>query len=133
VTEYQRGNIRVSDTEREDALGKLGQHMSEGRLDIEEYGERTAKVATAKTRADVLALFDDLPEPRPAFGQPGPPATREPRKAQLGRQLTPVVPVLAIVLLIGLTVVLKVPFFFFMLPVIFFFAQSGRWGHHHRR
>jgi hypothetical protein len=133
VTEYQRGNIRVSDTEREDALGKLGQHMSEGRLDIEEYGERTAKVATAKTRADVLALFDDLPEPRPAFGQPGPPAVPQPRRAEVGRRLTPLIPVLGIVLLIGLTVVLKVPFFFFMLPLFFFFAQSGRWGHHHRR
>ncbi|OLF05946.1 DUF1707 SHOCT-like domain-containing protein [Actinophytocola xanthii] len=133
MTEYQRGNIRVSDTEREDALGKLGQHMSEGRLDIEEYGERTAKVATAKTRADVLALFDDLPEPRPAFGQPNPPAVVRPRRAQVSRQLTPLVPVLGIVLLIGLTIVLKVPFFFFMLPFIFFMVQSGRWGHHHRR
>ena len=81
MSEYQSSDIRVSDTEREDALGKLGEHMSAGRLDIDEYGERTAKVATAKTRGEVLGLFGDLPEPRPAFGQPVPAVARTRRAA----------------------------------------------------
>lgn len=62
--------IRVGDVEREEALRALGDHMSAGRLDIDEYGERTACVATSKTRGDLLALFKDLPEPKPVFGAP---------------------------------------------------------------
>lgn len=46
----------------------LGEHMSAGRLDIDEYGERTARVTAAKTRGELLALFDDLPAPHPTFG-----------------------------------------------------------------
>jgi hypothetical protein len=131
VADYQRSNIRVSDSEREDALGKLGQHMTEGRLDIEEYGERTAKVAAAKTRGDVLELFSDLPEPRPTFGQPTPPAIREPRTVSPAQRMAPVlVPVALVVLAVGLTFALRMPIFFF-LPFIFFFASSGRWRHGH--
>ena len=61
MAEFQRSDIRVSDTEREDALEKLGEHLSAGRLDIDEYGERSAKVTTAKTRGELLDLFGDLP------------------------------------------------------------------------
>jgi len=60
----------VGDAEREEALRALGDHMSAGRLDITEYGDRTAMVATSKTRGDLLVLFTDLPEPKPRFGQP---------------------------------------------------------------
>jgi len=131
VTDNQRSHIRVSDTEREDALGKLGQHMTEGRLDIEEYGERTAKVAAAKTRGDVLELFDDLPEPRPVFGRPAPPPVPAgPRAVSAGQRIAPVlVPVAVIVLALGLTFALRMPFIF-LLPFVFFWANSGRWRHH---
>ena len=54
MSENQPSEIRISDAEREDALGKLGEHMSAGRLDIDEYGERSARVATAKTRGELL-------------------------------------------------------------------------------
>lgn len=132
MADYERSNIRVSDTEREDALGKLGQHMTEGRLDIEEYGERTAKVAAAKTRGDVLALFDDLPEPRPTFGQPvPPPVVRAPRGGSPAQRIAPVLlPVALVMLAIGLTFALRVPFIF-LLPFVFFFINSGRWRHGH--
>jgi hypothetical protein len=131
VTDNQRSHIRVSDTEREDALGKLGQHMTEGRLDIEEYGERTAKVAAAKTRGEVLELFDDLPEPRPVFGRPAPPPVLAgPRAMSTGQRIAPVlVPVAVIVLALGLTFALRMPFIF-LLPFVFFWANSGRWRHH---
>ncbi len=136
MTEDQRAKIRVSDTEREDALGKLGEHMTSGRLDIDEYGERTAKVAAAKTRGDVLAVFDDLPDPRPAFGQPAPPAVRTPgvvepaRKRTLGEKIGPVaVPVVGVLAVLGVVFLLKAPFLLF---VAFFFLASGggRWRGH---
>jgi DUF1707 SHOCT-like domain len=72
--------MRVGDTEREQALSALGEHMSAGRLDIDEYGDRSARVTAARTRGELLALFNDLPEPKPVFGarQPvaAPAATR---------------------------------------------------------
>jgi len=132
VTEHQRANIRVSDTEREDALGKLGQHMTEGRLDIEEYGERTAKVATAKTRGEVLDLFDDLPDPRPTFGRPAPPpAMAGPRTVSVGQRVAPVlIPIAAVMLAMALTFALRMPIFF-LLPFFFIMANRGRWRHGH--
>jgi hypothetical protein len=68
VADVHPSEIRIGDTERESALSALGDHMSAGRLDIDEYGDRTARVAAAKTRGDLLALFSDLPTPHPKFG-----------------------------------------------------------------
>ncbi len=135
MSEYQPSDIRVSDTEREDALGKLGEHMSAGRLDLEEYGERTAQVTAAKTRGELLDLFGDLPEPRPAFGRPAPPpvpaAARQP---SLGHKVAPVlIPIAAVVLALGLIFLVKLPFIF-LLPFIFIAASGSRWrGYDQRR
>jgi hypothetical protein len=72
VADVHPSEIRIGDTERESALTALGDHMSAGRLDIDEYGDRTARVAAAKTRGDLLAVFGDLPQPHPTFGVPSP-------------------------------------------------------------
>lgn len=127
MSEYQRSDIRVSDTEREDALGKLGEHMSSGRLDIEEYGERSAKVAAAKTRGDVLELFGDLPEPRPAFGRPAPaPVPATSRTVSFAQKVAPVLlPIAGVLVVLSLVFLIKLPFFF-LIPFIFFAVQSGR-------
>ncbi|MGK3202798.1 DUF1707 domain-containing protein [Amycolatopsis sp. MEPSY49] len=61
-------DIRISDDERESALAALGTHMSSGRLDVDEFSERSAKAAIAKTRGDLILLFRDLPHPHPEFG-----------------------------------------------------------------
>ena len=63
-------DMRIGDAEREGALTALGEHMSVGRLDVDEYGDRSAKAAIAKTRSELTALFSDLPEPRPRFDHP---------------------------------------------------------------
>ncbi|PZS35924.1 MAG: hypothetical protein DLM61_01175 [Pseudonocardiales bacterium] len=63
-------DVRIGDAEREEAFAALGEHMSAGRLAIDEYGDRSAKVAAARTRNDLVVLFTDLPAPRPAFGSP---------------------------------------------------------------
>ncbi|TCO65595.1 uncharacterized protein DUF1707 [Actinocrispum wychmicini] len=69
----------MGDAEREQALRALGDHMSAGRLDIDEYGERTARVAASKTRGELLELFTDLPEPKPRFGPIPAPAPGRPQ------------------------------------------------------
>jgi hypothetical protein len=133
--EFRPSDIRVSDSEREDALGKLGEHMSAGRLDIDEYGDRSAKVTTAKTRGELLDLFGDLPEPKPAFGHPAlPPAPAAPRSPSFGHRVAPVlIPVVAVALAFTLIFVAKLPFFF-LLPLLFF-AIGGphRRGYDQRR
>jgi hypothetical protein len=75
VSEPQSADLRVSDAERESAMTALGEHMSAGRLNIDEYGERSAQVTAAKTRGELSALFGDLPAPHPVLGggpQPAP-------------------------------------------------------------
>jgi hypothetical protein len=61
------GAMRVGDTERNSALEALGEHLSAGRITLDEYGDRSAKVTVAKTADDLSALFDDLPAPHPVL------------------------------------------------------------------
>jgi hypothetical protein len=68
--------VRVGDQERNAALEALGEHLSAGRLDLDEYGERSAEVTTARTVADLEALFDDLPAPHPQLSGWALPAVR---------------------------------------------------------
>ncbi|GAB1511176.1 DUF1707 domain-containing protein [Actinophytocola sp. KF-1] len=68
--------LRIGTAEREDAVRLLGEHMSEGRLALEEYEERTAAALEARTRGDLKPLFRDLPAPFPAFMTPPPAALR---------------------------------------------------------
>ncbi|MEU8638751.1 DUF1707 domain-containing protein [Amycolatopsis sp. NPDC048633] len=59
-------DIRLSDAERQDALDVLEEHVRSGRLDIDEFGTRSAKVTAAKRVSELVPLFDDLPSPRPS-------------------------------------------------------------------
>lgn len=54
-------NMRVSDAERAEVTDLLGRHYGDGRLDKEEFDERVSRAMSAKTRADLDGLFDDLP------------------------------------------------------------------------
>ncbi|MFL6118031.1 DUF1707 domain-containing protein [Actinophytocola sp.] len=129
MSEYQPSDIRVSDTEREDALSKLNEHMSAGRLDIDEYGERSARVVTAKTRGELLSLFGDLPEPKPTFGQPRPAAPAK-RERTFAEKFVPIAtPIAVLVLVAGVFVVLKLWFFMPFLIVFLIVSRGGgnRW------
>ena len=55
------GSIRIGDSEREDAVKRLGEHYEAGRLSAEEHSERVEQALKAKTAADLTALFGDLP------------------------------------------------------------------------
>lgn len=64
-TDPPRPAIRIGDAERNAAVDALGEHLGSGRLNLDEYGERSTKVTNARTMADIDAVFGDLPEPRP--------------------------------------------------------------------
>jgi hypothetical protein len=59
---YSDQHLRVSDAERQAVADRLAEYFSEGRLDQAEFDERVDRAMSAKTRADLSGLFDDLPE-----------------------------------------------------------------------
>jgi hypothetical protein len=63
--DYPHSNIRISDAERDLAMSALGAHLATGRLELGEYEMRCTRVIEARMRADLEALFTDLPEPHP--------------------------------------------------------------------
>src|SRR4051794_29350979 len=75
-----RADVRVGDAERERAMEALNDHFAAGRLEAEELSERLGRAGAARTRADLDALFADLPgrirsgtRGREAAGHGGPP------------------------------------------------------------
>ena len=54
-------DMRVSDAEREAAAAELREHFASGRLNQDELDQRLTAAFAAKTRADLNALFTDLP------------------------------------------------------------------------
>lgn len=58
---FDPNQVRVGDPERSEALDRLGEHFANGYLDVNEFEERTGRAAAARTRADLSALFGDLP------------------------------------------------------------------------
>lgn len=53
---------RVSDAERDAVVEQLRLNMADGRLDIEEYGERVTATLAARTGADLQTVLADLPQ-----------------------------------------------------------------------
>jgi hypothetical protein len=57
--------IRVSDAERDQAISMLSEHMSTGRLKLDEFETRTGLITAARTRGELEEVFTDLPSPHP--------------------------------------------------------------------
>jgi DUF1707 SHOCT-like domain len=74
VEEPAAPSPRIGNAEREAAQHALDEHLRAGRLDAEEYGERSGQVSVARTVEDLTPLFADLPAPHPT--PPAPEATR---------------------------------------------------------
>lgn len=75
-------HMRVSDAERQAVADRLAEHFTSGRLDQAEFDDRVGKAMSAKTRADLNGLFEDLPETgAPAATDPADP-TGQPRRRQ---------------------------------------------------
>jgi len=76
---YSDQHLRVSDAERQAVTDRLAEHFGDGRLDQAEFDERVGRAMSAKTRADLNGLFDDLPET-------GAPAATDPTTGQPRRR-----------------------------------------------
>jgi hypothetical protein len=91
--------IRIGNAERDAAMKALDEHLSAGRLDLDEYGERYAKATVARTQDELAALFTDLPPVHVTPEQSS--AGRSARSRSwmpIGARLAGVVPLLALVL-----------------------------------
>lgn len=128
--------LRIGNAERSSALKALDEHMSAGRLSVEEYADRTAAATNATVAAELAVLFTDLPEPHPDL--PGMPIVRHPVPAAPGSgdvvaraqgaleawgpRLVAVVPFVAV----GLFLLTRQWVFFLLIPIAFALFQSSR-------
>ncbi|GHF22643.1 hypothetical protein GCM10017786_65850 [Amycolatopsis deserti] len=134
MTEVPSPDLRIGDNDRESALKALGEHLSAGRLDLDEYGERSAKVTAARTRRDLAELFADLPEPHPVFEQPKAAVAKKPDGAPQqwsDRPLPQRVAAAAVPFLWVAAVALFITvggWWWFALPFVFTAAGSAFWG-----
>jgi hypothetical protein len=53
--------VRTNDAEREHVVSLLRIHLDDGRLDLDEYGDRVHKAFAAESREDLHGLLADLP------------------------------------------------------------------------
>ena len=56
--------IRLSDSERNDAMNQLARAVGEGRLSVEEFEQRSDDVMQARYGHDLLPVLRDIPEVR---------------------------------------------------------------------
>jgi hypothetical protein len=115
-----RPELRLSDADRDDAIAQLSEHYAAGRLDKDEFDERSDAVWTARTRGDLAPVFVDLApvrRERPSYSGP---------RWRRGWFRPPFVPVLFV--LIALTVVTHVPFVLLAFAGWFLFVgRRRRW------
>jgi hypothetical protein len=69
---FPRDDIRVSDAERDLAIGELSEHFQAGRLTQDEFDDRSGRALQARTGGDLTGLFTDLPRQAAGVRQPGP-------------------------------------------------------------
>jgi hypothetical protein len=122
----ERPPIRIGTAERTAAMKALDEHLAAGRLQIEEYGERSALAVNATTVPELAALFEDLPAPHPQLpGVAGPlpavtypatpPAPRGPSTLEVwGPRLMAASPFIAL----GLFLILHTWVVFLLIPVM---------------
>jgi hypothetical protein len=130
-------DLRIGDADRESALAALGEHVGAGRLDLDEYADRSAKIMVAKTVSELLEIFADLPAPHPTITAQHPlpaplpvfvdPAQvaqarkeRNARVAQVAMGLVPFV-------VIGLFFFLHLWPLFFIIPMVGYIGRNS-WG-----
>lgn len=63
---FPRGDLRVSDAERDRAVAELSEHFQTGRLTQEEFEDRSGRALRARTGGELGELFTDLPRDLPS-------------------------------------------------------------------
>ncbi len=90
--QFDPARVRLSDAEREQAVQRLKTALGEGRLDLEEFTQRTDRVLACRTRGELDALFADLPSPAVALPEAESVLELRPKNSALQRHGNWVVP-----------------------------------------
>jgi Domain of unknown function (DUF1707) len=61
IKSFPRGDLRVSDADRDRAVAELSEHFQTGRLAQEEFEDRAGRALQARTGGELSELFTDLP------------------------------------------------------------------------
>lgn len=120
-----RSSLRVGDAERDEAIRLLGEHFAAGRLDHQEYDERSSRALGARTFGDLDVLFRDLPVGQPVGPRrpSRPPWAGQQRRSRRGPRLLPV-----LLILVGLAIVLSSPWLVFIGLGVLFFLKGRSCG-----
>ncbi|HEX6524163.1 MAG TPA: DUF1707 domain-containing protein [Streptosporangiaceae bacterium] len=111
ASSYPRGDLRVSDADRDRAVSELSEAFQAGRLTMEEFEERSGQALGARTGRDLTKLLADLPRsPVPAAAAQAGGASGPPLRYALPRMLFAVPLAVAVVIAA---------------------VASGQHGHHH--
>jgi hypothetical protein len=133
--------IRASDVDREAVVAVLRDAYTAGRLDLEEFDERSTAAYAGRTWGELRKLTEDLPE-QPALGSDLPATTRPaitpahagpPRSVGPGRRpFIPVLPIFAIWFLITVAAhsPAAAPVAVVALVMMMIFVSSGRRHRH---
>jgi DUF1707 SHOCT-like domain len=81
---FPRGDLRVSDADRDRAVAELSEHFQTGRLTQEEFEDRSARALQARTGQELSELFSDLPPGMPP-APTSPASVRRARPVPVGR------------------------------------------------
>lgn len=129
-------SLRIGDAERNAASDALQQHLTAGRLTLDEFADRSAVVMNARTQDEVDRVFGDLPPVAGAPGAAGTTAIRQfgssalagaagmPPVAATGRQrpsrkaLTALMGAMPIIALL-LFLLTKQWYFFLLIPLVY--------------
>ncbi len=108
---YPRGDMRVSDADRDRAISELSEAFQAGRLTMDEFEERSGQALGARTGKDLTKLLADLPrKPVPAAAAQAGGASGPPLRYAMPRMLL-VAPLIVAVVIAAIA--------------------SGQHGHHH--
>jgi hypothetical protein len=70
IKSFPRGDLRVSDADRDRAVAELSEHFQTGRLAQEEFEDRAGRALQARTGRELSELFTDLPRGQAREGMP---------------------------------------------------------------
>jgi Domain of unknown function (DUF1707) len=128
----ERPQLRIGTAERTAALRALDEHLAAGRLQAEEYGERSALAANAVTAPELAALFDDLPAPHPDLPAPvmvrelaGSSAHTGTSSSRRSGWVPPVLLALPVVA-VALFLVTRSPVWFVLIPIVAVLLYAGQ-------
>lgn len=123
--EPERGDLRVSDADRDAVVEALRGHAQAGRLSSDELEERVGLALAAKTRDDLSALQRDLP------GQAKRVVARPRPRAEHHHGPSPFVPIA--ILLVVIWAVTGAGYFWPLWPLLWFGFIAMRGGRGHMR